>query len=207
MTLNGAWENASVVAVGEITGIREIGIQLVSRLPSPVQPSVHELYWCEAEFASSGLIKGTISSPDRKLIWASIHPGCPTTYGSSWTGKGPFFEVWFLREEGDYLRPVVDGGVEFEIFFKGHWNGVSGPPARKEFGRLLLTPSANSENPTDYAHGAFELMSLARDVLGDQECFERLQSLALAQNSDVRKVACDFIESQLGRKCFPDSKQ
>lgn len=202
LTLEGAWEQASTVAVADIKNVTELGVQTVERLPPPISPAIHKLYWCQADIEVLAIVKGARPDSQKKLVWGSVQPGCRTSYVEQWNKEeGPVTGVWLLREEEDFIRPVVDGGHEFYYSFRVPWDSESDVSAQTTFGRLLLNPLATSGTLRAYAQGSFELMGLGCLILGRGECVARIEGLAGLHDPTLRSAACDFLSSQFQRKC------
>src|SRR4051794_15008782 len=117
--LSGVWQMASLVVVGEVANVVPVGSQKISTPSWPASPDIRRIYWCEADFQSSSVLRGHVPPSAEKLLWGTSTPGCSFKYltdGQPW-GNEPITRVWFLREEGRYLRPVVDaGGLLFCAF-------------------------------------------------------------------------------------------
>jgi len=115
--LVGTWERADDVVVGDVSNIQALGSQKISDSdrPRPVASTINEIFWCQADFHADSVVKGKIPTPGKKLIWAAIRPGCDIVrfhFGYEETTP-PVTRVWFVREEGEYIRPVVDAGGLF----------------------------------------------------------------------------------------------
>ena len=202
LTFEGAWEQAPTVVVGDIKNVTELGVQTVEHLPPPILPAIQKLYWCQADIEVLAILKGIKPDTRKKLVWGSVKPGCRTSSVQQWNKEeGPVTGIWFLREENEYIRPVVDGGREFYYSFRVAWDNESDVPAQTRFGRLLLNPLANSSSLRAYAQGSFELMGLGCLILGREECVARIEGLAGLHDLELRSAACDFLSSQFLREC------
>ena len=201
------WEASSIVAVGQMRNVRAYGEQTADRFPSPMSPLVHRLYWCVAELDMAAVIKGERSSPANRYVWAQVSPGCnlwlwpdnPRAVDRRFQTR-----VWFLREDGEFLRPPVDSGMYQYLGLFTKWKDVSSTTeARRELGALLLTPSANSDNLDDYAQYFPVVFDIACEILPKTDCAEQVRHLAYMGNSKLREVACGFLKGELGEDCQP----
>jgi hypothetical protein len=109
--------------------------------------------------------------------------------------------VWFLREEGEFLRPPFDyGTARFEGFFT-QWDERSRVPARRQLGTLFLTPEANSDALEDYAKYLWDVGDIACEVLGKAECVRQIRGLAELGNPALREAGCHFLTGQMHEDC------
>jgi hypothetical protein len=202
--LSGVWQMAPLIVVGEVANVASVGSQKVSNPPWPASPDLRRIYWCEADFQSYSVLRGHLPPSGEKLLWGASTPGCSFKYltdGQPW-GDEPVTRVWFLREEGRYLRPVVDAGGLFFCTF--HAKRQDGPHSEAQFGELLLTPSANSRSLSQFAvEGFYSAASVACLILGQPLCTERLKSLAGLGDPKLSQAACSFLSSQFDEPCSP----
>jgi hypothetical protein len=198
----GVWKASTIAAVGEVVNIRPYGEQDVESLPWPMSPEVHKLYWCEGEFRAIAVVKGELRPRARKYLWASSLPGCKL-----WDDNPSLIfhrfktRVWFLREEGGFLRPPFDGGTYRFIGFFTKWDESSRLPARRQLGTLLLTPEANGDTLEDYARYLWDAGDIACELLGKAECVLQLSALAGLGNPVLRENACNFLKGQMDESC------
>jgi hypothetical protein len=200
--LEGVWLASPIVAVGDVSDITSYGHQTVDHLPAPTSPGFHDLYWCQGYFNAVAVVKGELKDTRRKYLWASTVPGCNLVDNNP---KLVYHRLktkyWFLREEGQFLRPTFDYGT---YCFGGVFTPWSeGPllPARNRMGALLLTPSANSDSLDDYAGYLWNVGDIACELLGKSECIRRIRSLEGLGNPALRESACGFLTGQLGVDC------
>ena len=110
--LEGVWLASPIVAVGDVSDITSYGHQTVDHLPAPTMPDVHDLYWCQGYFNVVAVVKGELKHTRRKYLWASTIPGCKLVDNDP---KLVYHRLktkyWFLREEGQFLRPTFDYGT------------------------------------------------------------------------------------------------
>lgn len=166
-----------------------------------MSPEVHRLYWCEGNFHVIAVIKGEIRGQNRRYLWGSGMPGCKLTYGSVEGFQRLKTQVWFLREEGDFLRPTFDGGTRGFIGLYARWDQLSNLTPRQRLGTLLLTPEANSDTLDDYARYLSSVGDIACELLGKSECVQRLRSLAALGNPALREAACGYLAGQQQEPC------
>jgi hypothetical protein len=201
---HGEWLASPIVAVGEITNIASYGEQAVANLPYPMSPDVHWLYWCEGDFSAVAVVKGALPDGKRKYLWASGLPGWRL-----WDDNPDLIfhrekmRVWFVREDGGYLRPTFDMGTAAGRFFGlfARWEDLPDLPARQRLGTLLLTPSANSDSLDDYAKYIWGVGDIACDLLGKSDCALQIKGLAGLGNPALRDAACNFLKGQLNDTC------
>jgi hypothetical protein len=201
----GAWEASRLVAVGEMRNMRGYGEQVADRFPAAMSPLVHRLYWCTAEFDVAAIVKGERPSPAKKYLWASVSPDCNLWL---WPDNPHAVDrrfqtrVWFVREDGEFLRPPVDSGMVPYIGFFTKWENVrSTTEARRELGTLLLTPSANSDNLDDYADYLGNVIDIACDLLLKTDCALQLRRLADMGSPKLRENACGFLKGEFAEDC------
>ena len=118
-------------------------------------------------------------------------------------GNGPIQRVWFLRNEGDYLRPVVDAGSAFYLRLFPKWENDANVDHQAKFAELLLTPMANDRTLGEFAKGFSNPASVACEILGEMTCSLRIRDLAKLGDPQLRGAACNYLESQLFVKCSP----
>ena len=200
--LPGEWAASPIVAVGEVVNVAPYGQQNVKHLPWPMSARVHRLYWCEGDFKLTAVIKGDLHLPPKKYLWASAFPGCKL-----WPDNPRLMfrrfqtRAWFLREEGNYLRPTYDGGAElFEGLFE-KWDDESPVPPGRQLGSLLLKPAANNDTLDDFARYLWDVGDIACELLGKTECVEQIRALAGIGNPALQRAACRFLKGQLGEDC------
>jgi len=165
-------------------------------------PGGHDLYWCQGYFNLVAVVKGDLGSARRKYLWASTIPGCKLVDNNP---KLIYHRLktkfWFLREEGQFLRPAFDYGTYlFEGVFTPWSEGPPLPP-RRRLGALLLIPSANSDSFDDYARYLWNVGDIACDLLGKPDCIPLIRNLEGLGNSALEESACGFLNGQLGADC------
>jgi hypothetical protein len=200
--LQGDWTASPIVAVGEIVNISSYGEQTVDKTPPPMSPDIHKLYWCQGDFKSIAVVKGTLPSTPKKYLWASAVPGCKLWDDDpSLNYHREKTRAWFLREEGDFLRPTFDGGTFRYLGVFAGWDADSALPPKQQLGALLLTPSANGDSLKYYASYLWYVGDIACELLGKEECARRIRGLMALGNPELRENACQFLGNQLGVKC------
>jgi hypothetical protein len=196
------WGLADDVIVGDVSNVIAKGSQAVANPPWPVAPDIQEIYWCEADFRADAVVKGGLPPAGKKFLWAEIRPGCNIDmfvygYGKALT---PTTRVWFLRREGNYLRPVADAGGAYFIAFRWKWTDVPKAAVSRLVAALLLDPTALDLGPGKY-HIALDSVRVARSILGDEELSVRLKALAAPPIPELHKLACDYLEAELRAPC------
>jgi hypothetical protein len=202
LVLYGEWAASPIVAVGEVVNISSYGEQSVDRIPLPMAPWVQKLYWCQGDFRVDAVIKGVLNVPVKRYLWASGLPGCKLWPEDPDLVFARFqTRAWFLREEGEFLRPLFDGGTHWYIGLFTKWENTKPPTARQKLGALLFTPSANSDNLEDYARYLWDVARIACDLLGKEECISQILSLADLGNAELHNQACAYLKDVLSKDC------
>jgi hypothetical protein len=192
--LVGTWERADDVVVGDVSNIQALGSQKISDSdrPRPVASTINEIFWCQADFHADSVVKGRIPTPGKKLIWAAIRPGC----GFEWLRYGyeestpPVTRVWFVREEGEYIRPVVDAGGVLFASFHARFTAAGRLEDLRRFAYLFLNPEA---------HGlSFELPRL---ILGETEGAEALMALSAYPDIRLHESVCEYLKFNFHQSC------
>lgn len=202
-----AWQASSIVAVGEMRNVSVYGEQTADRFPAPMSPLVHRLYWCVADFEVAAVIKGERPPTAKRYLWAQVSPGCNLWL---WPDNPRAIDrrfqtrAWFLREDGEFLRPPVDSGMYQYIGLFTKWKGISSTiEARRELGNQLLTPSANGDNIDDYARYLGNVIDIACELLPKTDCAAQVRHLADTGNRSLHEEACGLLKGELGQDCQP----
>lgn len=198
--LYGLWEATPIVAVGDVTNVTEYGQQTVDRLPWPVTQDLHRLYWCQGNFEVVATIKGTLDAK-KKYVWASANPGCKLFYGDPRDYSKRVTRVWFLRDDGEFLRPTFDGGTAYFYGLFTKWNAAPSLEPRQRLGVLLLTPQANSDTLAEFASNIFGVADVACSLLGKTECVLRIRALAGLGDRTLQAAACEYLKAQQEEAC------
>ena len=200
--LQGDWNASPIVAVGEITNISSYGEQTVDKVPSTMSPDIHKLYWCQGDFRAIAVVKGALPPALKKYLWASAVPGCKVL------DDDPLLihhrektRAWFLREDGEFLRPTFDIGTFRYLGVSADWDADSTLPPKQRLGALLLTPSANGDSLKYYASYLWYVGDIACELLGKEECARRIRGLTDLGSPELRENACQFLGQELGVKC------
>jgi hypothetical protein len=200
--LHGEWIASPIVAVGTVENIISYGEQNVDHLPWPMSPSVRRLYWCQGDFNVIAVVKGELNKTPRKYLWASSLAGCKLLPEDPHLVFSRFAtRAWFLREEGQFLRPTFDGGTHGFIGLLAKWDDLPKLPARQRLGTLLLKPSANSDKIEDYAQYLFQVGDIACELLGKAECVTQIKRLTKLGSPVLEEAACSFLKGQLDEDC------
>jgi hypothetical protein len=198
----GNWIRAEDVLVGDVSDIRSLGVQQIEQAPDPLPRDLHEIYWCQADFHADAVIKGKLPAAKKKLVWGVIRPDCTVeSRGFGYFGGEPRTRVWFLREEGDYLRPSVDvGGVLF-VAFKYKWEKIPALSAPRVFASVLLDPAALGLRRT-HRERLFEVIDISRSILEPAEFISRMQAVAAHfPDTDLNRSICGYLESEFNQGC------
>jgi hypothetical protein len=116
--------------------------------------------------------------------------------------------LWFLRADGEWLRPVADNTWTYlELFQPFPPTGSSQVDARSALAKVLLTPSAVAENPDAFTRLLPDLFGLACEVAGDRACYEALGALQDSSPAEHRGAVCRFLAGYLDQcsdsECYP----
>ena len=148
------------------------------------------------------VVKGALPQTAKNYLWASVWPKCKTPYDNDprMIYNREKTHIWFLREEGEFIRPTFDvGGRSFGVLPR--WEDLPSLPPRARLGIFLLTPSANSDSLDDYARYLGQVIEIACDLLGEKECTRQIRALAELGNPQLRADACGLLEGQLHETC------
>jgi hypothetical protein len=200
--LEGVWLASPIVAVGEVTDITFYGKQTLERLPAPTMPDIHDLYWCQGYFSAVAVVKGELKEKRKRYLWGTTISGCELVDKDpkhvEYRSKTKF---WFLRDEGEFLRPTFDYGTyRFGGVFTS-WSDGPPLPARSRMGALLLMPAANSDSLDDYARYLWDVGDIACELLGKPECIREFRGQEEMGNPALRESACNFLKGQLEADC------
>jgi hypothetical protein len=195
------WRDATIVAVGEVVHARTYGTQTYSHLPLPAHPWEHELHWCVGVFRAKAVVKGSLDGAPQRYLYVSW-PDCDIINGASpdW-GSEAKTRVFFLRVEGEFLRPVFDYGTHKYLGLLTSWDQDHRLPPQQRLGALLLTPHANTGTLKAYADYLWDVGDIACDLLGKADCARRIRRLAKLGNPLLRQNACGFLQGQLHEGC------
>ena len=162
----------------------------------------HRLYWCRGYFQVTAIIKGQVRPANQNYVWADTRPGCKL-----WDDDPALIyhrfktRVWFLRQEGEFLRPTFDAGTYLFLGLLTRWDDGPQLPPRQRLGTMLLTPKNNAGTLEEYASYIWEVGDIACELLGNQECTRRIDALAQLGNATLREAACGFLMGQLHQLC------
>ncbi len=162
--LYGTWIQASHIVLGKLDRGKLVG---ETDPPSYASDSVRKIYWCEGELRIDAYIRGT-QVPTNKYLWGSLQKECRSDQLPAGQNPyiGPVMRIWFLKIEGGYLRPILEGGGVHLLTLRGEWPSSPKEDRERYLARLLLTPYANSLNEEDYALHFFSNASNACFILG-----------------------------------------
>jgi len=205
-SLDVEWSRAPAVAVGEIENPRlHRDRPLENPYPSPLGPV--KAYWCEGDFRTVAVLKGSLDPPVGKYVWAAPTSDCqPYERNPEFVSSQFRTRVWFLRKEAGFLRPLFDGGgASPSVGFCELWEDGAPMPPRQRLGVFLLTPWARcAETPgqiADYANNLVNIGDFACALLGRTECIDRIQSLANSGSPALRVAACEYLDGQQQTSC------
>lgn len=201
LSFGGVWADSAIVATGRLFEVRLLGSQSVDRAEWPLTQRVRRIFWCRGDLQVDVLIKGETRVGRRVLAWAQARSDCDARFNSNGENRGMGFKVWFLREEGEWLRPVVDGGSTVSMAFLSSWNSIEVNPPMRRFATYLLTPSANTTSLDEFADGLWDQAEVACGILGASECKERMLRLARMSSKPLRETACSYLAVEFKFPC------
>ena len=195
LLLVGEWDQAEAVVIGDIQKARPIGAQPSVHLSWPIPEGAYTVYWCESEFHVAATIKGIAPPSSATFVWGAGVPGCslPSGSGGAPAGKARF-RVWFIRTEGDYLRPIADYGARYFLELGTRW--TQGPDPGPRLARLILSSNVSAPFP--------EPARLACWILGQQECVPLIRARLAEADPDIRREGCEFLVTELNLECSPE---
>lgn len=199
--LEASWEYAPVIAVGRLRNVKEVGVQHLDSVPQGVDRAIKVLYWCQAELDVQLLVKGHLppSQPKQHVLWPSRVPGCEFGREDA-TLTDEYIRVWLLRVEGEFLRPLYDGGAATRIVLLARDPAERRNLTKQSLGSLFLRPSAYENGVDDLKSDIMSIGSIACSLLGRQECIQELRALA-NRDQQMRARICEFIRASLENDC------
>ena len=202
MGLVGSWTNATSVVVADLQNVEYLGSQKIDYVAGPPAGRNFNVYWCQGDLRIRSVVMGERLPSGKKFLWGAGQPGCGLIRRGAEPERGPTTQVWFVRAEGNYIRPVVDAMGVYFVAFNGEQDLGSGPDPAKKFAELLLTPEAVDTNAHEYGRWwSFELVSTACFILGRERCSEELNRLAALGDLLLKKKVCEFLSSQFREAC------
>ncbi|MBZ5725640.1 MAG: hypothetical protein LAP87_11660 [Acidobacteriia bacterium] len=106
-----------------------------------------------------------------------------------------------MREEGEYIRPTVDGGGFLFASFHTTWSDGQSTDVRRRFAFLLISPAAVGRTASQFAVILSTPADLACLVAGDEVCIKLLRALATVPDAKLHEGVCDYLKSQLRQTC------
>src|ERR1035438_9487728 len=189
------WGPATIVAVGTVGSTHRVGPPQFVTLGNRSE----RVYPCEAQFHATALIKSEAGIENRKLLWFSLFPTCGFGLTPDWTIRSAE-QVWFLRTEGAWLRPIVDIAW---TFYELHQHFA--PPEndsetlRRTLSRYLLNPAASAETEEQFIRSFDFLVRLSSGIAGEQWSLQVLGDLYQQASPAVRREICGFLAA--ARQC------
>jgi hypothetical protein len=194
----GSFEAATLIAIGRLSEIQRFATERIERPPWPVQPVFKTVYWCSGRLRIHRVLKGQFSGSEGRLVWGTVRP-CETDLGHYGRLDGDT-QVWFLRQEGRWLRPTVDLGGPYYVAFNAPEQAFLGPDPIATIGRLLLKPEAIADSDAQFATVLSPLATNACCVLGVASCRTALTELLSHPDAAVRDAAATYIGTIRVRK-------
>ena len=165
-------------------------------------PSLHEIYWCQADFQTLAAVKGTLPSPGKKVLWAVIQPDgtFQLKYDSDrTTDQSPTTRAWFFRQEADYLRPMVDGTVA-SVSFNWQWRETPNEAVPRLFVSLLFDRALRDSDPNRYGGSILDVAEVARTILPKEEVISSLEAVAHTDKR-VHESICGWLAVEYQKTC------
>jgi hypothetical protein len=204
--LNGdAWSKSPIVIIAKASNVRAYGEEVSAHFPSPTPRGLRRLYWCTADLRVLATVKGDFKKTNSQYIWASLAPGCNLWL---WPDNPRAVDrrfrtwVWFVREEGQVLRPTFDTGMPPYMGLFTDWDDVTSVvDARRRLGELLFTPLANGDSLGDFAEYLPVVFDMACELLGKVDCALQLKAISYTSDIRLREVSCGFLKGEFGQPC------
>lgn len=206
--LVGTWESAPAMVIAELRNVKPVGVQKLTQPPRwPASASIQHIYWCEGDFVASLAVRGRLPVAGRKFLWGQIREGCDIIQSWDMPDPGPTIRVWFIREEGEYIRPVADAGGVFFAAFKAQWRGDPELDPQTRFTQLLLTAGRLGRDLPK--HQVDEILATACLILGrhseepeaGERCTEQFDAL-MRLEPHLRPAICEFRRTMLQQPCI-----
>jgi hypothetical protein len=183
------WPPATIVAIGTVRSPHRVGTPQLATYGN----TSARVYPCEAQFHAAVLIKSEAGIDNRRLLWFSGFPTCSFGLKPEWEIRSAE-QVWFLRTEGTWLRPVTDiGGTFLELYQHFEATGDDSETLRRTLSRYLLNPAAIAETEERFIQRFNELFRLSCEIAGEQWSLQVLGDLQRGASPEVREKICRFL--------------
>ena len=195
------WSESTVVAAGQLTSVRRIGRPI--GLVEPANNAPFTLYPCEGQFLPSAFLKGGIDSTIPKILLFSWFPKCSFGVGKDFD-INPVERIWFLRQEGEWLRPIIDNDSAFFDLFEPFEASASVAETQARFARALLSPKIVAQDQAAFFRRLPEFYELSCQISGSDTCFANLRHMQQEAQPPLRAEICRWLASEYDQCRFPD---
>lgn len=203
MQLIDLWSRASIVAVGSVGAGHQTGTTQIAKY----QNESLTVYPCEAQFRPSALIKSDEEIGDRTLLWFSLFSTCGFGIKPDETLRSTE-QVWFLRSEGAWLRPVIDPSAEFlELFQPFQPAAKDAGDLRRSLSRTLLDPQSVAQTERGFTQRFDNFFELSCELAGQALCLQMLSDLHERASPLIRGQICRFVALTYDQCRFSDCPQ
>ncbi len=195
------WSESTIVAAGQLTSVRRIGRPIA--LVAPANNAPFTLYPCEGEFLPTAFVKGGIDSTRPKILLFSWSPRCSFGGGKDFN-VNPVERIWFLRQEDEWLRPIIDTYSGFLDLFEPFEASASIAETQARFARALLSPKIVAKDPAAFFRRLPEFYELSCQISGSDTCFANLRHMQQEAQPPLRAEICRWLASQFDQCNFTD---
>ena len=194
------WSRATIVAVGTVDSPHRVGVPQLWTWGNTSGPA----FPCQAQFHATALLKSEAGIDNRKVLWFSLFPTCGFGLKPGWAIRS-VEQVWFLRSEGTWLRPVTDPGGTFVDLFQ-HFEAASNDSetVRQTLSRYLLNPAASAETEERFIQRFNELFRLSCEIAGEQWSLQVLGDLQRRASPKIRGETCRLLAGDYDQCRFSD---
>jgi hypothetical protein len=134
------WLVAGVVAGGRLDSVRAVGATRI-KVPDSGANAYYRVFACEATFVGAHLLKGELPGHSARLLFYRGSSACPEWEEGNREGPGQE-RIWFLRREGQWLRPLDDSWAPYFALRPPLVGPGSASALREELASRLLTPQS-----------------------------------------------------------------
>lgn len=188
------------VVIAKLESTRLYGVQTIEAYKySPFQ-GMTQLFWYEGVLKVSANIKGDIPPGSHRVLWACASKPCPYA-PPRWVQDEFPLQIYFLRREGEWLRPNVDLSDIRYIAIKSAWD----PNAKRSSVEWLADRFLLREEIVVEGWRSIPILDIATDascaLLGSKSCVARIKDLVKQADPEVKKYWCEYLEFEHKDSC------
>jgi len=201
LPMGSVWAKAPNVVVGVLRNVRPYGVQDLPNRRPVTDENIKRIYWCTAELDIQLSVKGRVSHLEgiRKYVWGYPEPGC-RFHDSLGDKSGRELSIWFIRREGDILRPISDVGTAYRCLLLAPTPDTAGSLTESALGSLLLSPEAYRDGVEDMKGNFPAISAIACSLFGKDECVRKLTDLG-NRESQLQFAVCGALKIIYGMEC------